>query len=133
MADPLGGSGARLPHDGQFQPGHKPPKGFQKGHKHAFKKGQSGNPGGRSRLYTEAVEEARSMAPGALKKMRELMNNAKVPAAVRLAAACAIWDRAWGKPVKMVAIQHNTASATYADQMARRVAIEEGEAHVNAK
>lgn len=66
-----------------------------------FKKGQSGNPGGRSpRLTTDGrsiAEIARDHSGDAIKTLATIAKNEKESAAARVSAANSILDRAWGK------------------------------------
>jgi Family of unknown function (DUF5681) len=63
-----------------------------------FKKGQSGNPGGKPKELKEIQLEARKMSFDALKTLETGCKSTKSPAAARVAAANAILDRAYGKP-----------------------------------
>ncbi len=71
-----------------------------------FKKGVSGNPGGRSPRIgpngETAAQLARMLTADALKTLAEVNNNPKAPAIARVAAANAILDRGWGKPTEYV-------------------------------
>ena len=64
----------------------------------AWKKGQSGNPGGRPRAEIHVRDLAREHTAEALKVMVEVMRDKKAPATARLGAAQGLIDRAWGKP-----------------------------------
>src|SRR5688572_20723866 len=61
-----------------------------------FKKGQSGNPGGRPKEEHEVKELARQYTPAAIKRlafwMRSPDSRASVPACI------ALLDRGWGRP-----------------------------------
>jgi D-serine deaminase-like pyridoxal phosphate-dependent protein len=67
-----------------------------------FKKGQSGNPGGKPKELKEIQVEARKMSFDALKTLETVCKNSKSPAAARVAAANAILDRAYGKPPQFI-------------------------------
>jgi hypothetical protein len=63
---------------------------------HAFKPGQSGNPGGRTASFAECQRLAREASPDAMRRLIELM--ASPDERVALMAADKILERAWGKP-----------------------------------
>ena len=62
-----------------------------------FKKGQSGNPGGRPKVVAEIRQLARERGPEAIAALVKVMTKGKSEAA-RVAAATALLDRGWGKP-----------------------------------
>lgn len=62
----------------------------------AFKKGQSGNPGGRPKEDDEIKRLAREKGPDAIKRLAEWMASDNAKASV--AASQAILDRGFGKP-----------------------------------
>ena len=67
---------------------------------HAFKKGQSGNPGGRAKKTPEEFEliaACKDKTPAALSVIEGIMINGESDK-VRLSAAIAIIERAYGKP-----------------------------------
>jgi len=68
-----------------------------------FKKGQSGNPGGRPRVLADVQELARQKSPKALDTLEKIMLNEKAPAAARVAAANGLLDRGYGRPTQPVA------------------------------
>lgn len=66
-----------------------------------FKKGQSGNPGGRPRELKEIQELARKSAPAAIAALAKIAEKGESEAA-RVSAATALLDRAYGKPVQQI-------------------------------
>ena len=61
-----------------------------------WKKGQSGNPGGRPKELKEIVKLARSYGPEAIKRLAYWVRSKNARASV--AAAQALLDRGYGKP-----------------------------------
>jgi Family of unknown function (DUF5681) len=68
-----------------------------------FKKGKSGNPGGRPKALANVMHEARRHTPEALKTLVKLMRAAESET-VRLNAAEAILSRGWGRPVQALQV-----------------------------
>ena len=64
-----------------------------------FKKGQSGNPGGRPKVVAEIRHLARERGPEAIAALVMVMKEGKSEAA-RVAAATALLDRGWGRPMQ---------------------------------
>lgn len=69
-----------------------------------FVKGQSGNPGGRPKAAYDLQELARERTLKALDTLTTIMESEDAPPAARVGAACALLDRAYGKPVQMTEI-----------------------------
>jgi hypothetical protein len=63
-----------------------------------FKKGQSGNPGGRPKVVAEVKELARAHTGEAIKTLVSIMTDPKSTPAARVSAANALLDRGYGKP-----------------------------------
>ena len=63
-----------------------------------FKKGQSGNPGGRPKVVAEVKELAREHTGEAIKTLVSIMTNPKSAPAARVSAANSLLDRGYGKP-----------------------------------
>ena len=61
-----------------------------------WKKGVSGNPGGRPHQPQEMLEIARAESPAAFRRVCDLVQSKNEQ--VALAAAKEVLDRAWGKP-----------------------------------
>lgn len=74
-------------------------------------KGQSGNPGGKLRGHLELIRAARDQSPMALATLVNVAKDAKAPHNARVTAACALLDRAWGKPKEHVTIEGEVALA----------------------
>jgi hypothetical protein len=70
-----------------------------------FQPGQSGNPGGRRRKSDDdrKVEElARAYGVEAIKTLASIMRSEKAPASARSAAAQAVLDRGFGRPLQSI-------------------------------
>jgi Family of unknown function (DUF5681) len=67
-----------------------------------FKKGQSGNPGGRPKVVAEVKELARAHTHKAIETLVSIMGNPKAAPAARVSAANALLDRGYGKPPQHV-------------------------------
>jgi hypothetical protein len=85
----------------------------------SFKPGTSGNPGGRPkkpggiearRIVADVKALARSVAPEAVKTLRNIMNDPKAPPAARIGAATAILDRGYGRPGQSIEVSGTVAA-----------------------
>lgn len=70
-----------------------------------FVKGKSGNPGGRpkkTQAERDALEMIRKMAPEAVIKMKEMLDDPDTPAAVKAKICTEILDRTYGKAFQSI-------------------------------
>ena len=67
-----------------------------------WRKGQSGNPGGRPKVIGDLQEQARQWAPEALDALREIAASRDAPPSARVSAAVALLDRGYGKPAQSI-------------------------------
>jgi hypothetical protein len=65
--------------------------------KGGFKRGLSGNPGGRPAVSVELRALARERTPEAMKVLTDIMMDPKAPAASRVAACRELFDRGYGR------------------------------------
>lgn len=68
-----------------------------------FKKGQSGNPGGRPAAIAEVRDLAREQTEKSLKALVSIRDDKKAPPAARVSAANSLLDRGWGKATQIIA------------------------------
>ncbi|MGA7311591.1 MAG: DUF5681 domain-containing protein [Pseudolabrys sp.] len=62
-----------------------------------FKKGQSGNPGGRPKILADVQELARAHTTSAINALVQIVEDKNTQPAARVAAANGLLDRGWGK------------------------------------
>jgi hypothetical protein len=67
-----------------------------------WKPGQSGNPSGRPKATHNLLELTRTYTNAAVATLAEIMQDRSEPGTTRIAAANALLDRAWGKPLQTV-------------------------------
>lgn len=78
-----------------------------------FLPGKSGNPGGRPRVIGHIRDLAQGHAQNAIAVLAEIMAQQDAPASARIAAATALLDRGYGRPVDqraMVLLAQNVDS-----------------------
>lgn len=68
----------------------------------AFQKGQSGNPGGKSKVLVEVIRLAQGHGPAAIEVLAAIMSDTGASSAARVTAAQALLDRGFGKPAQPV-------------------------------
>jgi hypothetical protein len=78
----------------------------------AWRKGVSGNPGGRPKGSAEVRELARSHTAAAIEALVSIVGNDDSPPAARVSAAQALLDRGWGKPTQMIASDEEAGGLT---------------------
>ena len=93
----------------------------------AFVKGQSGNPGGKSKVLVDGrtlTDLARDHTEKAVKSLVAVLDNAEATDAAKVSAATAILDRGWGRPKQDLGIEMkpDEASAALLEQARKRAA-----------
>ena len=79
--------------------------------KGGFRKGQSGNPGGRPKVIADVQELAREHTPAAINTLVSIMNDKQAHHSARVAASTAILDRGYGKAPASLKIENKEPSA----------------------
>src|SRR5687767_13186041 len=67
-----------------------------------WRKGQSGNPGGRPKMDRTIVELAREHTAAAMQTLIDIAADKDAPPSARVGAAQAILDRGWGKATQVI-------------------------------
>ena len=91
--------------------------------KGCFKKGQSGNPGGRPKLPAEIREMFQAKAPEAFEVLSRHLQSSD--AKVAIAAATQILDRAYGRPVQSIDASINDDPVRYIVELPEKSATTE--------
>lgn len=76
----------------------------------SFRKGQSGNPGGRPKGLTQLRELARVHTQEAFETLIEIMRDKGAKEMARLSAANSVLDRAWGRPIQDTGLEEDQNS-----------------------
>src|SRR5207302_1064619 len=82
----------------------------------SFQPGVSGNPGGRPKVLADVQAAAQEHSVDAIKTLASIMNNAKAPAAARIAAASVLLDRGYGKALQTVESHNSNINYVMSDQ-----------------
>jgi Family of unknown function (DUF5681) len=78
----------------------------------SFQPGISGNPGGRPKKLADVQEAAQEHSVDAINTLASIMNNAKAPPA----AASALLDRGYGKPLQAVHAENTNVHYAVSDK-----------------
>lgn len=84
-------------------------EGLKKGIGHRWQKGQSGNPGGRPKEFKWLKELCRENTEVAIKALIDVASDPDVSPGARVAAACALLDRGYGRPTQSVDIKQEVS------------------------
>jgi|SRR6185437_1338972 len=82
----------------------------------SFKKGQSGNPGGRPKQLGDVRDLARAYTAQAIANLIKIAGDSKAPHAARVAANNSILDRGWGKPAQEINANIRRDILSYTDE-----------------
>ncbi|MER2057027.1 MAG: hypothetical protein ABTB30_17210, partial [Clostridia bacterium] len=92
---------------------------------------KSPNPGGRltlTKVEKDALEEIRKLAPGVAEKMKQMLDEARVPAIAKVRIIEIILERTYGKPETAVRLAVDTQASEAArarlEAIAARIRIE---------
>ena len=97
--------------------------------KGGFKKGQSGNPGGRPKDLEGVQALARSYCPEAINTLAEIMRDTQSSAAARVSASQALLERGYGKPPQTINsnVRHVDADSISDEELAAYLTADCGE------
>jgi len=91
--------------------------------KGGFQRGQSGNPGGRSKLPADIREAFKAKAPAALEVLTRCLQSGDVR--IAMMAAQAILDRGYGKPTQSIDANINDDPVRYIVELPEKSATTE--------
>jgi hypothetical protein len=78
-----------------------------------FKKGQSGNPGGRPKEVAEVKALARAQTTIAINTLVSIAKSKKATDAARVSACVALLDRGWASPTRRITMMATFVSTSY--------------------
>jgi hypothetical protein len=78
-----------------------------------WKPGQSGNPGGRRKQTRPSLQLARAHSWDAIRTLATICNDPAAAPAPRVAAAMALLDRGWGRPMQPTDVTSNGDSVRF--------------------
>jgi Family of unknown function (DUF5681) len=81
-----------------------------------FKKGVSGNPGGRPRTPASVIEATRALTTKAIETLEHMLDNGENEM-TRVRAAEILLNRAWGTPAQHVNVENKTSYAEELDRI----------------